>query len=91
VSNLSILERLENSLAAYTQGEMTEDAFVDFLSNSVGALEGVPFAVIHALGRHEYAIQTQDHFENEGFGFFQGSATENLLCWIRELKRDYGT
>ena len=91
MSNRSILERLENSLAAYTQGEMTEDAFVDFLSNSVRALEGVPFAVIHALGRHAYAIQTEGYFEKERFGFFQGSAKENLLCRIRELKRDYGT
>ena len=42
VSNLSILERLENSLEAYAAGSLTRAAFVDFLRNRIRALEGVP-------------------------------------------------
>lgn len=90
MSNRSILERLENSLAAYARGEVTENAFIGFLNNSVSALEAVPFAVIHELGRHQRAIETQDYFEKERFECPEGSAVENLLSWIRELKRDDG-
>lgn len=91
MSNLSILERLENSLAAYAQGALTRAAFVDFLSNSIRALEGVPLTVTHELRQHEYAIETEGYFDEEGFESRQEPAKENLLSWIRELKRDYGT
>jgi hypothetical protein len=91
VSNLSILERLENSLAAYAQGALTRAAFVGFLSNSIRALEGVPFTVTHELRQHEYAIETEGYFDEEGFESRQELAKERLLTWIHELKRVYGT
>ena len=90
MSNLSILERLEDSLAAYGKGKLTRDAFVDLLSNSIRALEGVPFSVIHELRRHEYAIETEGYFDEEGFESRQDLAQELLLSWILELKRIYG-
>ena len=58
MSNLSIVERLENTLAAYAQGVVTRATFVDFLSNSIRALDGVPFSVIHQLRQHEVAVET---------------------------------
>lgn len=89
MSNLSILERLENTLAAYAQGEVTRTAFVDFLSNSIRALEGVPFSVTDELRRHEYAIETEGYFDDEGFESQEELAKERLLAWIHELKRIY--
>lgn len=90
MSNLSILERLEDSLAAYGKGKLTRDVFVDFLSNSIRALEGVPLSVIHELRRHEYAIETEGYFDEEGFESRQDLAQELLLSWILELKRTCG-
>jgi len=91
VSNLSILARLEYSLAIYAQGALTRAAFVDFLTNSIRALEGVPLSVTHELRRHEYAIETEDYFDEEGFESQEKLALERLLAWIHELKRAYGT
>lgn len=91
MSNLSILERLENTLAAYDQGALTRAAFIDFLSNSIQALEGVPLSVTHELRQHEYAIETEGYFDEEGFGSEEELAKERLLAWIHELKRTYGT
>jgi hypothetical protein len=90
VSNLSILERLEHSLAAYAKGTLTRAAFVGFLSNSIRALEGVPLTVSHELRRHEYAIETEGYFDEEGFESRQELAQERLRAWIHELKRVYG-
>ena len=42
MSNLSILQLLENSLEAYAAGSLTRAVFVDFLRNRIHALEGVP-------------------------------------------------
>lgn len=41
MSNLSILSRLEDSLAAYSSGSLARGVFIAFLSNSICALEGV--------------------------------------------------
>ena len=90
MSNLSILERLENLLAAHTQGMLTRAAFVDFLGHSIRALKGVPFTVAQELREHEYAIETEGYFDEEGFESRQDTAQESLLCWIHELKRVYG-
>lgn len=90
MSNLSILERLEDSLAAYAKGSLSRDAFVKFLSNSINALEGVPLSVTHELRRHEYAIETEGYLDKEGFESRQDLAQERLLSWIQALKHTYG-
>jgi hypothetical protein len=89
VSNSSTLERLEESLSAYANGTLTRDAFVDFLSNSIRALEGVPLSVAHELRRHEYAIETEGYLDDEGFEHRQGLVRERLRSWIHDLKRIY--
>ena len=91
VSNLSILERLESTLADYAQGAVTRASFVDFLSNSIRALEGVPLSVTHELRQHEYAIETEGYFYDEGFESQEELAKESLLAWIHDLKQTYGT
>jgi len=90
VSNLSFLQRLEESLLAYADDRLTRDAFVDFLSNSIRALEGVPLSVTHELRRCEYAIETEGYLNDEGFESKQGLAQERLRSWINDLKRIYG-
>lgn len=42
MSNLSILERLENSLEAYAAGSLNRAVFVDFVRNRIRVLEGAP-------------------------------------------------
>lgn len=91
VSNLSILERLENTLAAYAQGALTRAAFIDFLSNSIQALDDVPLSVTYELRQHEYAIETEGYFDEEGFESQEELAKERLFAWIHELKRICGT
>jgi hypothetical protein len=89
VSNFAILERLEDALEAYAKGTFSRNAFVDFLSNSIRALEGVPLAVTHELRRHEYAIDNEGYFDEEGFESRPDLAQEGLRSWIHELKRIY--
>jgi len=69
---------------------LTRDAFVDFLSSSTQALEGVPFSAIHELRRHEYAIETEGYLDDDGFEAKRGLAQERLRSWIHDLKRIYG-
>ncbi len=91
MSNLTILERLEVSLASYASGGMTRATFVHFLSDSINALEGVPFTVTHELRRHEYAIETEGYFDDEGFESHKEEAKDRLLSWIHDLKLAYCT
>lgn len=89
MSNLTILERLEDALEAYGNGMFSRNAFVDFLSDSIRALESVPLAVTHELWRHEYAIETEGYFDEEEFESRPDLAQEGLRSWIHELKRIY--
>jgi hypothetical protein len=89
VSNFTILERLEDALEAYAKGTLARNAFVDFLSNSIRALEGVPLTVTHECRRHEYAIETESYFDEEGFESRLDLPQEGLRSWIHELKRIY--
>lgn len=52
MSNLSIIERLERQLSAYAAGEVPRADFVDFLSNSIAALEKAPMSMTHELRKH---------------------------------------
>lgn len=90
MSNLSILKRMEDALAACANGRMARAAFVDFLGNSIRALEGVPMSVMHELRQHEYAVETEGYLDEEGFESRQDSVKKNLSDWIRELKRIHG-
>lgn len=89
MSNLSIIERLEQRLTAYAAGEVTRTAFVDFLSNSIRALENVPMGVGNELRDQEYAIETEGYLDDEGFEADPGSAQENLRAWLQGLKEKY--
>lgn len=82
MSNLSILERLENTLAAYDQGALTLAVFIDFLKNSIRAMEGVPLSVRLELRHHEYAIETEGYFDEEGFESQEELPKERLHVWI---------
>ena len=91
MSNLSVIERLEQSLAAYERNEMTRAEFVRFLTNSIEALEGVPYSVRVELRSHEKNIETEGYFEEEGFESKTVQAKANLASWLKSLKALYGT
>jgi len=90
MSNLSVLERLEETLAAYERNELPRAEFVKFLCNSVEALEGVPYSVCLALRDHERAIETEGYLEIEGFESKTRQAKEALKLWLKQLKDQYG-
>ncbi len=89
MSNLSIIERVEHRLATYAAGETTRAAFVDFLDESINALENVPMSVGHELWDHKHAIETEGYLEDEGFQANPGSVQEDLRTWLHGLKAKY--
>lgn len=90
MSNLSVLERLEKSLAAYERDEITRVGFVKFLASSIDALEGIPYGVRLDLRKHERDIETEGYFEEEGFASRSNLAKGALKSWLQELKEQYG-
>jgi hypothetical protein len=89
MSNLSIIERLEQQLAAYSAGEVTRASFVDFLHNSILALENVPMSVRYELRTQETAIETEGYFDDEGFESNPLAAREELCAWLQSLKEKF--
>lgn len=89
MSNLSIIERLEQRLSAYAAGEVARADFVEFLSNSISALENVPMSVGLELRKHEREIEMEGYFGDEGFESEQLVAQENLHSWLIGLKERY--
>jgi hypothetical protein len=89
MSNLSIIERLEQRLSAYAAGEGSRDAFVEFLSSSIRALENVPTSVCLQLREHEKAIEIEGYLDEEGFEAQADAAQERLRACLRELKEMY--
>ncbi len=87
MSNLSVLERLENELAKYDAGQTSRQQFVRFLTSSIEALEGMPYQVRIELRSHERAIETEGYFDEEGFEADQSRAKEALRSWIESLKQ----
>ncbi|WP_150049187.1 MULTISPECIES: hypothetical protein [Methylomonas] len=90
MSNLSVLERLEGYLAAYERNEVTRAEFVKFLSNTIEALEGVPYSVRLELRNHERDIETEGYFEKAEFESKITPAKETLKLWLQHLKEHYG-
>ena len=90
MSNLSVLERLENELARYEAGQASRQQFVRFLASSIEALEGLPYSVHVELRKHERAIETEGYFDEEGFESNQVAAKEALRQWINDLKQKAG-
>ena len=90
MSNLSVLERLEESLGAYEHNEISRADFVRFLTNSIEALEGVPYSVRIELRTHEKNIETEGYFEEEGFESKSPQAKAALAAWLQSLKALYG-
>jgi hypothetical protein len=82
---------LEQSLAAYDRNEMARTDFLRFLTDSIGALEGVPYSVRIELRTHEKNIETEGYFEEEGFESKTVQAKDNLALWLKSLKALYGT
>jgi len=82
MSNLSIIERLEQQLSAYSAGEIARAAFVDFLSNGILALENVPIDIRYELRTHEKAIEIEGYSDDEGFESDTTSACDNLYAWL---------
>ena len=90
MSNLSVLERLEDSLAAYERDEITRAGFVKLMASSIEALEGVPYSVRLDLRKHERDIETEGYFEEEGFASKFDLAKGALKLWLQGLKEQYG-
>ena len=90
MSNLSILERLEESLGSYEREVISRTDFVRFLSNSIEALEAVPYSVRVELRTHEKNIETEGYFEEEGFESKSVQAKIALTAWLNSLKALYG-
>jgi hypothetical protein len=89
MSNLSIIERLEMSLAAYERDEVRRDDFVSFLSSSIQALEGVPDCVHRELRGHEKEIEIEGYLEDEEFEANSTQAKKSLAIWLNSLKSKY--
>jgi hypothetical protein len=89
MSNASILERLESELSIYEDGKISREKFVEFLANSVRALEGVPSSVVHELRKHKYTVETEGYLEDEGFESNPDAARRELRTWIEQLKGKY--
>ena len=86
MSNLSVLQRLEDELAKYAAGRIARQHFVRFLSSSIEALEGMPYQARVELRSHEKAIETEGYFDEEGFESNNVGATQALQNWIADLK-----
>jgi hypothetical protein len=91
MSNSSVLERFEQSLVSYELGEISRSQFVRFLTDSIEALEGVPYDVRVELRTHEKNIETEGYLEDEGFQSKQVEAKTNLLDWIKKLTVRYAS
>jgi hypothetical protein len=83
MSNLSVLERLEKSLGAYERDETSRADFGRFLTNSIEALEGVPYSVRIEIRTHEKNIETEGCFEEEGFESKSAQAKAVLAAWLQ--------
>lgn len=91
MSNSSVFERLERSLASYELGEISRSKFVRLLTDSIEALEGVPYDIRVELRTHEKNIETEGYYEDEGFQSKQVEAKANLRDWIKTLKESYAS
>ncbi|MCB5184698.1 hypothetical protein LG201_05730 [Methylobacillus gramineus] len=89
MSNLSVLERLEESFAAFQRDEVSRHDFLRFLNISIEALEGVPYGVREELRKHEKDIETEGYFEEEGFESKLPQAKAALARWLTSLKKLY--
>jgi hypothetical protein len=86
MSNLSILERIEEQVGELQRGELTTRAFVDFLDASTEALEALPYAEVQRARDLQHKVEVAGFSDEEDCISDLPSVTQEIKTWIQELK-----
>lgn len=88
MSNLTILERLEEKLASLEQGMISAKDFAHWLDASTEALEALPYDKILKSRTLQFEVQDEGFAaEEEGFVTRFPAVIVEIRNWIDELKK----
>ena len=89
MSNRTVLERLLVEIVGYDRNRQDRDAFASRLTESIEALDGVPYSVIEQGRDWRYKIETEGYFDEEGFESQLDKLVAEPKEWVSELIVDY--
>ena len=89
MSNQTIIEKLESKITEFENGNLKLDQFLTLFSDSIEALEGIPYIVITEMRDLSYDIQVAGGAEEEQCLSNLPELIINLRKWLLRLKRDY--
>ena len=85
MSNKTILERLLIEIDAYDKNSEDRDSFSKRFSDSIEALDSVPYSIIQESRDWCYKIETEGYFDEEGYESELEKVIPELKVWIQRL------
>lgn len=89
MSNRTILQRLINEIEAYEQNRSNRDAFAKRFSDSIEALEGIPYSLITEMREWQYKIETEGYFDDEDLESKDEEVIPRAKAWVKSLIENY--
>ena len=85
MSNKTILERLLIEIDAYDKNSEDRDSFSKRFSDSIEALDSVPYSIIQESRDWCYKIETEGYFDEEGYESELEKVIPELKVWLQRL------
>ena len=89
MSNKSILERLLVEIEKYEASPKQRDEFAANFTNSIEALEAIPYSVLQESRDWQYRIEMEGYFDEEGFESETEVVIPKLKNWVNGLIQKY--
>ncbi len=89
MSNLSIITRLEQQIITLEKNPLLHEEFSEYLSNSIEALEGIPYKLIKEMGTFIYRVEVAGFAEEDDFISDFPEVIKDLRQWLKEIKEKY--
>lgn len=89
MSNSSVLLQLLSELSEYNESRKDRDLFAKRFSESIEALEGIPYSIITQARDWEYKIEMEGFYDDDNFESDLDQVIPKLQKWVNELLNTY--
>ncbi len=89
MSNLSIIERVEERITELELNSLGAVVFAKFLDDSIEALECIPYRLIEEKGHFQNRVETAGFAEEEDFISDSAEVISDLRQWLSNIKKEF--
>ena len=89
MSNLSIINRVEEGIIELEANPLAAERFAEFFDASIEALEGIPYRLIKEMQDYRYRIEIAWFAEEDDCISDLPQVVSDLRKWLSMIKREF--